>query len=121
MEFRTPRHGLIEATFACERALEGYPDVLHGGVICALLDGVMTNCLFACGVVAVTGDLRVRFRLPVATSGRAAVRAWVESSSRPLHQLAAELTQDGQIKATATAKFGERTAAVGSEKESAER
>jgi acyl-coenzyme A thioesterase PaaI-like protein len=112
MEFRAARHGLVEATFACERAFEGYPDVLHGGVICALLDGAMTNCLFACGVVAMTGDLRVRFRLPVATSGRAAVRAWVESSSRPLHKLAAELMQDGQIRATATAKFVERTTAA---------
>jgi acyl-coenzyme A thioesterase PaaI-like protein len=108
MEFRTTGNGLVEAAFACERVFEGYPDVLHGGVICTLLDGAMTNCLFAFGVVAVTGDLRVRFRHPVAASGWAAVRAWIESSSRPLHKLSAELSQEGQIKAMATGKFLER-------------
>ena len=75
--------------------------------------------LFACGVVAVTGDLRVRFRQPVAASGWAAVQAWVESSSRPLHRLSAELSQDGQIKAMATAKFVERATAVRSVEEKA--
>jgi acyl-coenzyme A thioesterase PaaI-like protein len=36
--------------------------MLHGGVISSILDGTMTNCLFAHGTVAVTAELRVRFR-----------------------------------------------------------
>ena len=91
--------------------LEGYPHVLHGGVICALLDGAMTNCVFASGSAAVTGDLHVRFRKPVATCGSATVRAWIEASSPPLYKLAAQLEQDGEIKATAKARFVERDAA----------
>ena len=117
MDFRTLRDGLVEATFACERAFEGYPEILHGGIICALLDGAMTNCLFASGFVAVTGDLRVRFRQPVAACGWAEVRAWIESSPRPLHKLSAEISQDGRIKAMATAKFLERARAVRLEQE----
>jgi len=112
LSFRTEGNGTVVGTFGCERVFEGYPDVLHGGVICALLDGAMTNCMFAHGYAAVTADLNVRFREPVSTSGWATVRAWVESSLQPLYNLAAELIQDGEIKVTANAKFVERVAAA---------
>ena len=49
LEFRALENNAVEATFACQRILEGYPHILHGGVICALLDGAMTNCVFATG------------------------------------------------------------------------
>ena len=112
LEFRAIGEGIVEATFACQRFLEGYPHVLHGGVICTLLDGAMTNCVFACGSAAMTGDLHVRFRKPVAADGWAIVRAWIEASSPPLYRLAASLEQDGEIKATAKARFVERETAT---------
>jgi acyl-coenzyme A thioesterase PaaI-like protein len=102
----------VEATFVCQRVLEGYPHVLHGGVICALLDGAMTNCIFATGSAAVTGDLHVRFQQPVSASGSATVRAWIEAASPPLYKLAAQLEQGGEIKATAKARFVEKHAAA---------
>ena len=111
LEFLAVEKDAVEATFACQRILEGYPHVLHGGVICALLDGAMTNCVFASGSAAVTGDLHVRFRSPVVARGSATVRAWIEVSSPPLYKLAAQLEQDGEIKATAKARFVERDAA----------
>jgi uncharacterized protein (TIGR00369 family) len=111
LEFRALENDAVEATFACQRVLEGYPHVLHGGVICALLDGAMTNCMFATGSAAVTADLHVRFRKPVAACGSATVRAWIESSSPPLYRLAANLEQEGEIKAIAKARFVERDAA----------
>jgi uncharacterized protein (TIGR00369 family) len=112
MNFRSAGDGTIQATFACERAFEGYPNVLHGGVICALLDGAMTNCLFAHGCAGVTADLNVRFCHPVAANGCATIRAWVESSLQPLYKLAAELIQGEEVKATAKARFVERTTAA---------
>ena len=105
LEFHCTGAGRVEAEFTCQRYLEGYPCVLHGGVVCAVLDGAMTNCLFAAGRPAVTGDLRIRFRKPVMAQGKATVQAWIESSSPPLYQVAAHLQQDGEIKATARAKF----------------
>jgi acyl-coenzyme A thioesterase PaaI-like protein len=103
-------NGIVEASFACDKVFQGYPAVLHGGVISALLDGAMTNCLFAIGHAAMTVELNVRFRHPVATDKPATVRAWITSSTRPVHELAAELIQDGQTKATAKATFMEKTA-----------
>jgi len=97
--------GVVEATFPCQPAFASYPGMLHGGMICMLLDGAMTNCLFAHGLVAVTVDMNVRFRQPVAVSRPAVVRAWLESENSPLHRLAAELLQGGQVVATATGRF----------------
>jgi uncharacterized protein (TIGR00369 family) len=110
LEFRAVQDGAVEATFPCQPIFAGYPGMLHGGIICTLLDGAMTNCLFARGLVAVTVDMNVRFRRPVTVSLPAAVRAWLESKGSPLHRLAAEVSQGGQVVATATARFIEKRA-----------
>ena len=110
LEFCLGPDGAVEASFACQGVFEGYPATLHGGIICTLLDGAMTNCLFAHGHAAVTAELRVRFRHPVITERPAKVRAWIASSLRPLHELAAELVQEQQVMATARGKFLEKTA-----------
>jgi uncharacterized protein (TIGR00369 family) len=95
----------VEAEMDCDRSLEGYGGRLHGGVIAAALDGAMTHCLFALGRTAVTAELNVRFRHPVATGRPATVRARLVRDLGPLYLLEAELVQDGIVKAAASAKF----------------
>jgi acyl-coenzyme A thioesterase PaaI-like protein len=97
--------GSVSATFLGNPALEGYEGIMHGGVVAALLDGAMTNCLFAQGIQALTGDLHVRYRSPVRVAEELTVRAWVESSWHELFHLAGEITQAGELKARAQGKF----------------
>jgi len=99
--------GSVEATFGCKRFYEGYPDMVHGGVVSSILDGAMTNCMFAQGHNAVTAELRVRFLEPVEIGVVATVRAWLQQSSSLLHILRAEVVQNQQVKATAVGKFME--------------
>jgi acyl-coenzyme A thioesterase PaaI-like protein len=108
LRFVTQKDGSVESCVDCGGGLEGYPQQLHGGVIALLLDSAMTNCLFAHGCVAVTGELKIRFRHPVATGQPAYVRAWIERSRPPLHLMAARVVQGGRIMASASAKFLER-------------
>jgi acyl-coenzyme A thioesterase PaaI-like protein len=103
----------IEATFDCSEIFEGYVGLVHGGIVSAVLDGAMANCLFRLGRVAHTGSLSVRFRQPVLVGKRATVRAWLARSHGRLHVLGAELEQDGQVKAVASAKFLEQHARSG--------
>ena len=105
LNFRLSDDGAVSADFNLDSDFEGYPAMLHGGIICAILDGAMTNCLFACNCVAVTADFQVRFRHPVATYQPACVRAWVIRYSSCLYELHAEILQDEQVKTTATGKF----------------
>ena len=97
--------GSVEAVFAGEERFEGYPDQLHGGIAAALLDGAMTNCLFARGIEAVTAELRIRYRHPLTTNTRVTVRARILETHPPLYRLRAELRQNGQVKVLAEGKF----------------
>ena len=108
LNFVTLPDGSVQADFACRRLFEGYPNTLHGGVICSLLDGAMTNCLFAHWRAAVTAEMNVRFKRPVVTERAATVRAWVTASCHSLYYMAADLRQDGQVMTTATATFMEQ-------------
>lgn len=105
LHFEVNEEGQVEAPFACPGCFEGFSHVLHGGYVAVLLDAAMTNCLFAHGLVGMTGELTVRFRHVVDIGRTARVRAWLECSSHRLHLLRACLEQEGEIRATASGKF----------------
>ena len=108
LRFRLQDDGTVEARFACNAAYQGYSGVLHGGIAAALLDGAMTNCLFAHGVAAVTAEMTARFRSPIRLGSPLTARAWLSRAHKPLYGVQAELVQEGQVKATAAGKFTER-------------
>jgi uncharacterized protein (TIGR00369 family) len=108
LEFSADGDGRVQARFECEAAFEGYASMLHGGVLASLMDGAMTNCMFAHGATALTAELNVRYRHPVLIGTPATVRAWIDRSSPPLHVLKAEIVQGAQVKATACGKFMEQ-------------
>jgi acyl-coenzyme A thioesterase PaaI-like protein len=105
LRYTTAEDGSVSASFLGHCALEGYPGVLHGGLVATLLDGAMTNCLFARGIQAMTAELRVRYHAEVAVADALTVRAQLESSHHGLLELRAEIQQGGQVKASAQGKF----------------
>ena len=112
IEYHVCAEGVVEAEFTCADLFQGYPGQLHGGVITSLLDGAMTNCLFAHGIEAVTAELTVRFLRPVLTDRIAAVNARLSSAFRRLYVLQAELIQDDMEAARAQGKFLRRAPGV---------
>lgn len=113
LSFRLRSNGSVEAKFAGSPRYQGYENILHGGVVSSLLDGAMTNCLFAHGIVAVTAEMIIRFRHPTAASLPLVVRAHIGRSQSPLHIVEAEIVQEGQVKAKAQGKFLERESGAG--------
>lgn len=107
LEFTVQDDGSVTAPFQCARRFEGYNGMLHGGVISAIADGAMTNCLFARGLRAVTAELNVRFRHPIVLDSPLEAAARVTRESAPLFLVEATLTQNGEVRATATGKFME--------------
>lgn len=105
LEFSVHDDGSVAASFDCAHRFAGYNGLLHGGVISALADGAMTNCLFAHGVAAVTAELCVRFRHPIHVGRSLTVTARITRDSAPLYVVEAELVQAGQLRAKATGKF----------------
>ena len=107
LSFRMREDGGVEGRFRCGETYQGYNGMLHGGVISSILDGAMTNCLFSSGKTAVTGELKVRFLVPVMVGREAVVSARVKKSCPPLHVMESEMIQDGRVVARAKAKFME--------------
>ena len=52
--------GTAEAHFTPERVFQGYPGIMHGGLVSTLLDEAMAHATIAAHGAAVTGDLHVR-------------------------------------------------------------
>ena len=97
--------GSVSAKFLGHSALEGYSGLLHGGVIAAMLDGAMTNCLFAHGIAALTAEMKVRYRHPVRIGQPVLILARIVQSSSPLFVLESQITQSGLQCAGGTGKF----------------
>jgi acyl-coenzyme A thioesterase PaaI-like protein len=105
VRFEVLADGSVQGDFACQGAYEGYPGIIHGGVLSALLDGAMLHCLFAIGCRAVTVDLSIQFRHPVKVRTPATVRARLLGRSDSLFTLAGEIIQGDHVKTRATGRF----------------
>ena len=108
LDFAVCDDGAVEAAFDCAACYQGYDGVLHGGVTASLLDAAMTNCLFARGIAAVTAEMTVRYRHPIAVGMPRIVQARAGRAQPPLHLVEAEIVQEGQVRARAAGKFMER-------------
>lgn len=105
INYTTCPDGGVAAVVTCPREWEGYPGRVHGGVIASLIDGAMTNCLFAEGIAAFTADLQVRYRHPLILGAPATVTAQISRRSPPLFVLTAQVQQQGQVRVTGSGKF----------------
>ena len=105
LKFEIVDNKSVKANFQCTKAYEGYPDILHGGVIATILDGAMGQCMFARGQTAVTVEMTTRFRHPIVTGHKATVHARITRSLHPMYLLEAEIIQNGEVRATAKSKF----------------
>ena len=74
---------------------QGWPGVVHGGVIEALLYEVMENHPFVRGEVAMMRSMSTRFRRPARTGDRIVARSWMTARDGSEIEVAAELKADG--------------------------
>jgi len=95
----------VQAEYTVSLVYQGYPGVVQGGIVSALLDSAMTNCLGARGVEAMTARLEVRFHHPVETGRPLRIIAREEGSRGRIYRLTAAIEQDKQIKASASGVF----------------
>jgi uncharacterized protein (TIGR00369 family) len=57
--------GIARAEYVAGEKFQGYKDILHGGIISALLDEVMIKAVIARGILVVTAGIQVKFIKPV--------------------------------------------------------
>jgi acyl-coenzyme A thioesterase PaaI-like protein len=97
----------VWAPFEPDRELEGYAGVVHGGIVSTVLDEIMAWALYERGIWAVTAELSVRFRRPIAveTATRAVGRLVVDRGR--LVETSGEIraVDDDAVLASATGLF----------------
>ncbi|WJV63609.1 PaaI family thioesterase [Pectobacteriaceae bacterium CE70] len=105
--FREMANGAVTTDFLVTPEHQGYPGLLHGGLISTLLDATMTNCLFSRGIHALTVELLVRFSTPIPVGSYLSITSWVLSQRKNIFRLESTICFRGELKhlARATAKF----------------
>ena len=97
----------VSAPFTPRTEHEGFFDVVHGGIVTAVLDEAMGWAVFVRDIWAVTGKMAVTFRKPVAVGVPTRAVGRVVADRGRLLDVAAELRrdEDGALLAEATATF----------------
>jgi uncharacterized protein (TIGR00369 family) len=100
--------GGARAEFQPDTRWEGYPGLVHGGLISAVLDDLMFHAISAAiSEPTVTASMEVRFRHPARTCSRLYCEARVgERRHSKVIEASGEMRdQEGQLIATAKSKF----------------
>lgn len=75
---------------------QGFAGVVHGGVVAALLDEVMSHSVKYAGISAVTGTLEVRYLKPCPTERILTLRGRVERQEGRVVEAFGEILYDGE-------------------------
>ena len=106
LQFQPSEGGEANATWTPGPAWEGFRGIVHGGVVSTVLDEAMSKAVVGSGAEALTGELRVRFRRPVASGGTFLIRGWVVNRRKRLIETEGSVTAlDGTEHAHAWARF----------------
>ena len=106
IDYQCGDDGEVTATWTPSRELEGFRGIVHGGLVSTVLDEAMSKAVAAAGCEALTAELRVRFRRPVASAGVYLIRGWILDRGKRLIKTEAALsTHDGTECAHAWAIF----------------
>jgi acyl-coenzyme A thioesterase PaaI-like protein len=115
LRFAAQADGTQRAEWRGAPEWEGFPGVIHGGIVSTLLDEAMSKAVAAPGTLAMTCELRVRLRHHVASSEDLCVTGWiVETRRRRINAEASIMGRDGVERAHAWGTFLQTAIPAGS-------
>ncbi len=96
----------VVAEYTTGPHFEGYKDVLHGGILSALLDEVMIRSVLAQGIYSLTSEITVKFKKMVKIGDRLHMEGrLLEDKGRILVAEGKITNQEGEIVAEGEGKF----------------
>ena len=91
--------------FKPEKAHQGWPGIVHGGILNCLLDEAMSNAAYAEGITCLTASITIRLRQPVKVEVPLVITAQVTRNRKKLIETAGKIClKDGTVIAESTAK-----------------
>jgi uncharacterized protein (TIGR00369 family) len=99
------------AEYVAEEKFQGYKDILHGGIISALLDEVMIKAVIARGILVVTAEIQVKFIKPVKIGEKLFLEGKVTGEQKKIFTAEGTVSNSkGEIVAAGKGKFFKVTA-----------
>lgn len=105
LHYRYPQPGEASTSFTIPDHFTGWKEVVHGGLIAMVLDETMAHACIGKGLHGFTGEISVRFRLPVRVGTIVQAVGRIVAERRRVVSTAAELTAAGATIAEAQATF----------------
>jgi uncharacterized protein (TIGR00369 family) len=106
MAFYQDAEGRVVAEFTPGDEHQGYPGVVHGGIVTAMLDETLGRVAIAAERWMVTGRLNIRFRQPIPVGETLTVVGEVVAWKKRVLEARGEIwLVDGQVGAEATGTF----------------
>ncbi|MGE5605935.1 MAG: PaaI family thioesterase [Bacteroidota bacterium] len=95
----------VEAKFTPGKEHQGFVNLVHGGILSALMDEAMAHAVLSLRLKAVTARMGVSFKKPTRTGEPLAVKGRIIEKRGRIIKTAADISQNGTITAEATADF----------------
>ncbi|MCB5262148.1 MAG: PaaI family thioesterase [Candidatus Cloacimonetes bacterium] len=105
IDFSYDEEGAAYATLALDQVFEGYPGVVHGGILSTLLDEVMAKAVINSGKIAVTAKLSVSYRKALNSGQSVLIKGWITRAKSRTISTAASISDESGIYAEAEAVF----------------
>ncbi len=106
LSFRYLESGVAVANFTLEREYEGYPGIVHGGILAAILDDAMGNIEYLKGYVAYTAEMNIRYLKSSYIGEKLTVRGWIKSIHHKIVETYGDIRdKEGNIKVKSRAKY----------------
>ena len=105
LEFTIDADGVVTADWQPRSTFQSYPDRLHGGLIATLLDAAMVHALFSKGIRGVTAEITIRYLKIVSLMEPVHLMGRLQAVRHGIYLCRAELSQNGNCAARASAKF----------------
>ncbi len=95
----------LRAEFTPDKLYQGWPGLVHGGIINCLLDEAMSNAAYAEGITCLTAIMTTRLRQPVEVEVPLVITAQVTRNRKKLIETTGKVClKDGTVIAESTAK-----------------
>jgi uncharacterized protein (TIGR00369 family) len=100
------KNGRVVGEYLAQDRFQGYKNILHGGILSALLDEVMIKSILAQDILTLTCEIKVRFKKPVKIGQRLFLEGKPTQNRGKIIVAEGKVTnEDGELVATAEGKF----------------
>jgi len=84
-------NGRVQSEFIPQKIYQGYKDIVHGGIISAIIDEAMVKAALMQGIPAVTAEITIRFKNPLMAGEKAIVEAHITRMNKKIIETAAAI------------------------------